>query len=204
MRVRPSQSLALPARPAPYPMPWFPPPAIPSPAARRFELIALFGVLTVFTPIAIDLYLPALPTIARRIPCLHRRDRTFAGRPISWAWRWARRWSVRCRTVSAARWPILVGLGLYVLGSAGLRPGAGPHHPGHRPLCRGRGRLRRHGAGARLCARSVSARAGGAHLRPDAADPVGVAAVRALCSAAGCCWSPAGAACSGCRAARRC
>ena len=32
---------------------------------RRFELIVLFGVLTVFTPIGIDLYLPALPTIAR-------------------------------------------------------------------------------------------------------------------------------------------
>jgi DHA1 family bicyclomycin/chloramphenicol resistance-like MFS transporter len=32
--------------------------------ARRFELIALFGLLTVFTPIAIDMYLPALPTIA--------------------------------------------------------------------------------------------------------------------------------------------
>ena len=32
---------------------------------RRLELIALFGVLTVFTPIGIDLYLPALPTIAR-------------------------------------------------------------------------------------------------------------------------------------------
>ena len=34
--------------------------------ARRFELIALFGLLTVFTPIAIDMYLPALPTIARQ------------------------------------------------------------------------------------------------------------------------------------------
>src|SRR5689334_16702885 len=32
--------------------------------AQRIELIALFGVLTVFTPIGIDLYLPALPTIA--------------------------------------------------------------------------------------------------------------------------------------------
>src|SRR3569833_4043465 len=34
---------------------------------RRLELIALFGVLTVFTPIGIDLYLPALPTIAAEI-----------------------------------------------------------------------------------------------------------------------------------------
>jgi len=33
--------------------------------ARRIELIALFGLLTVFTPIGIDLYLPALPSIAR-------------------------------------------------------------------------------------------------------------------------------------------
>ena len=44
------------------------PPAAPSESfsrARRIELIALFGLLTVFTPIAIDMYLPALPTIAR-------------------------------------------------------------------------------------------------------------------------------------------
>ena len=39
-------------------------PAIALTPARRFELIFLFGALTVFTPIAIDMYLPALPTIA--------------------------------------------------------------------------------------------------------------------------------------------
>ena len=33
--------------------------------ARRFELIALFGLLTVFTPIAVDLYMPAFPAMAR-------------------------------------------------------------------------------------------------------------------------------------------
>ena len=32
---------------------------------RRFELIALFGLLTLFTPIAVDLYMPAFPAMAR-------------------------------------------------------------------------------------------------------------------------------------------
>src|SRR5689334_20649948 len=34
-------------------------------ALRRAELIVLFGVLTVFTPFAVDMYMPAMPTIAR-------------------------------------------------------------------------------------------------------------------------------------------
>src|SRR6478672_13885961 len=69
MRIRPSQTLA----------PWGRWPHTPAmvpgrndsldpneiTGIRRIELIALFGVLTVFTPIGIDLYLPALPTIAR-------------------------------------------------------------------------------------------------------------------------------------------
>jgi len=62
MQFRPSQSLA----------PRDTPPHTPVMAAsdsftraQRIELIALFGLLTVFTPIGIDLYLPALPTIAR-------------------------------------------------------------------------------------------------------------------------------------------
>ncbi|HEY1961605.1 MAG TPA: Bcr/CflA family multidrug efflux MFS transporter [Rhizomicrobium sp.] len=34
--------------------------------ARRLELIALLGALTAFAPLSIDMYLPALPTIARQ------------------------------------------------------------------------------------------------------------------------------------------
>src|SRR6187549_972879 len=69
MQFRPSQSLA-PLRGRPHT-----PVMVPAPrdsftraditGIRRIELIALFGLLTVFTPIGIDLYLPALPTIAR-------------------------------------------------------------------------------------------------------------------------------------------
>src|SRR4029078_9204123 len=64
MRIRPSQTLS------PFLLSPHTPVMVPSPSdsftrARRIELIALFGVLTVFTPIGIDLYLPALPTIAR-------------------------------------------------------------------------------------------------------------------------------------------
>jgi DHA1 family bicyclomycin/chloramphenicol resistance-like MFS transporter len=33
---------------------------------RRLELIALLGALTAFAPLSIDMYLPALPTIARQ------------------------------------------------------------------------------------------------------------------------------------------
>ena len=40
-------------------------PPHPLSRARRFELIFLFGALTVFTPFAIDMYLPGLPAIAR-------------------------------------------------------------------------------------------------------------------------------------------
>ena len=90
------------------------------------------------------------------------------------------RWSVRCPTASGGAGRSWSGW-CFISWAPPAAPWPGPAHPGHRPLCRGGGRLRRHGAGARLCARSVSARAGGAHLRPDAADPVGVAAVRALC-----------------------
>ncbi len=83
---------------------------------RRLELIALFGVLTVFTPIGIDLYLPALPTIAAEfnapIAAIEHSLATFflglclgqaAVGPISDRF--------------GRRWPILIGLGLYILGA---------------------------------------------------------------------------------------
>jgi len=100
------------------------PPASLTPA-RRFELIFLFGALTVFTPIAIDMYLPALPVIARDFSTSiaaieHSLASYFLGVAVGQAVvgplsdRFGR------------RWPLLIGLGLYVLGSAGcaLAPGA--------------------------------------------------------------------------------
>lgn len=93
--------------------------------ARRFELIFLFGALTVFTPIAIDMYLPALPAIARDFSTSiaaieHSLASYFLGVAVGQAVvgplsdRFGR------------RWPLLIGLGLYALGSAGcaLAPGA--------------------------------------------------------------------------------
>jgi DHA1 family bicyclomycin/chloramphenicol resistance-like MFS transporter len=85
---------------------------------RRIELIVLFGVLTVFTPIGIDLYLPALPTIAREFhtpiaQIEHSLAAFFLGLAIGQAMvgplsdRFGR------------RWPILGGLGLYILGATG-------------------------------------------------------------------------------------
>ena len=84
--------------------------------AQRIELIALFGVLTVFTPIGIDLYLPALPTIAgdfhSPISVIEQSLATFflglcLGQamvgPISDRF--------------GRRWPILIGLLLYVAGA---------------------------------------------------------------------------------------
>ena len=85
---------------------------------RRIELIVLFGVLTVFTPIGIDLYLPALPTIARDFgtpiaAVEHSLAAFFLGLCIGQAVigplsdRFGR------------RWPILGGLALYILGATG-------------------------------------------------------------------------------------
>jgi len=85
---------------------------------RRIELIVLFGVLTVFTPIGIDLYLPALPTIARDFgtpiaAVEHSLAAFFLGLCLGQAMvgplsdRFGR------------RWPILGGLGLYALGATG-------------------------------------------------------------------------------------
>jgi DHA1 family bicyclomycin/chloramphenicol resistance-like MFS transporter len=85
--------------------------------ARRFELIALFGILTVFTPIGIDLYLPALPTIAvdfhAPIAAIeHSLASFFLGLCLGQA---------MVGPVSdrfGRRWPILIGLILYILGAA--------------------------------------------------------------------------------------
>ena len=85
---------------------------------RRIELIILFGVLTVFTPIGIDLYLPALPTIARDFgtpiaAVEHSLAAFFLGLCIGQA---------AVGPLSdrfGRRWPILGGLALYVLGATG-------------------------------------------------------------------------------------
>ena len=86
--------------------------------AQRIELIALFGVLTVFIPIGIDLYLPALPTIAREFDepisaIEHSLAAFFLGLAIGQAMvgplsdRFGR------------RGPILIGLALYIVGATG-------------------------------------------------------------------------------------
>ncbi|HXS08271.1 MAG TPA: multidrug effflux MFS transporter [Rhizomicrobium sp.] len=93
-------------------------------ASRRFELIFLFGALTVFTPIAIDMYLPALPAIAGEFHSSiavveHSLASYFLGVAVGQAVvgplsdRFGR------------KIPLLVGLGFYVLGSAvcALSPG---------------------------------------------------------------------------------
>src|SRR6185503_10967474 len=85
---------------------------------RRIELITLFGLLTVFTPIGIDLYLPALPTIARDFgtpiaAVEHSLAAFFLGLCIG---------QVMVGPLSdrfGRRWPILGGLGLYILGATG-------------------------------------------------------------------------------------
>jgi DHA1 family bicyclomycin/chloramphenicol resistance-like MFS transporter len=93
--------------------------------ARRLELIALFGLLTCFTPIGIDLYLPALPAIAEEFNAPiaaieHSLAAFFLGLAVGQAVvgplsdRFGR------------RMPIIVGLALYVLGSAGCALAEGP------------------------------------------------------------------------------
>jgi DHA1 family bicyclomycin/chloramphenicol resistance-like MFS transporter len=92
---------------------------------RRLELIVLFGVLTVFTPIGIDLYLPALPTIAREFKVSiaaveHSMAAFFLGLCLGQA---------MIGPISdrfGRRWPILAGLGLYVLGATGCALAEGP------------------------------------------------------------------------------
>ena len=94
-------------------------------ALRRFELVTLFGVLTVFTPLAVDMYMPALPTIARDFHVSiaaveHSLAAYFLGLAIGQAVvgplsdRFGR------------RTPMMIGLGLYVLGSMACALAPGP------------------------------------------------------------------------------
>jgi DHA1 family bicyclomycin/chloramphenicol resistance-like MFS transporter len=93
-------------------------PSLPLSRARRFELIFLFGALTVFTPFAIDMYLPGLPAIAREFHSSigvieHSLASYFLGVAVGQA---------VIGPVSdryGRRLPLLAGLGLYILGSAG-------------------------------------------------------------------------------------
>ena len=93
--------------------------------ARRFELIALFGLLTVFTPIAVDMYMPAFPAMAREFgtpiaAVEHSLAAYFLGIAIGQAVigplsdRYGR------------RWPLLLGLLLYALGAAACALAPGP------------------------------------------------------------------------------
>jgi DHA1 family bicyclomycin/chloramphenicol resistance-like MFS transporter len=94
-----------------------PPAAASITPARRLELIVLFGVLTVFTPIAIDMYLPALPTIAREFEVSisqveHSLAAYFLGITVG---------QVLVGPLSdrfGRRWPLMIGLLLYIIGSA--------------------------------------------------------------------------------------
>src|SRR3954469_14388788 len=102
----------------------YPVPVAPITPARRFELIALFGLLTVFTPIAVDLYMPAFPAMAREFgtpisAVEHSLASYFLGIAIGQAIigplsdRFGR------------RMPLLLGMGLYAIGAAicALAPG---------------------------------------------------------------------------------
>mgnify|MGYP001123416393 CR=1 FL=1 len=93
--------------------------------ARRLELIALFGLLTVFTPIGIDLYLPALPSIARDFGAPiaaieHSLAAFFLGLAVG---------QTAVGPLSdrfGRRIPIIAGLVLYIAGSAGCALAQGP------------------------------------------------------------------------------
>ena len=85
--------------------------------ARRFELIFLFGALTVFTPIAIDMYLPALPAIAGEFHAsIAVIEHSLASYFLGVAFGQAVVGPLSDRY--GRRLPLLIGLGLYVLGSA--------------------------------------------------------------------------------------
>jgi DHA1 family bicyclomycin/chloramphenicol resistance-like MFS transporter len=92
---------------------------------RRAELIVLFGILTIFTPFAVDMYMPALPTIARDFQVSiaaieHSLASYFLGLAVGQAVvgplsdRFGR------------RTPLMLGLGLYVLGSMACALAPGP------------------------------------------------------------------------------
>lgn len=94
-------------------------------ALRRFELIFLFGVLTIFTPFAVDMYMPALPTIARDFHVSiaaveHSLASYFLGLAVGQA-------AVGPLSDRFGRKiPLLVGLMLYVLGSLACAAAQGP------------------------------------------------------------------------------
>jgi DHA1 family bicyclomycin/chloramphenicol resistance-like MFS transporter len=92
---------------------------------RRFELIVLFGVLTVFTPIGIDLYLPALPTIAAEFHApISQIEHSLAAFFLGLCLGQAMVGPISDRF--GRRWPILIGLALYVLGATGCALAQGP------------------------------------------------------------------------------
>ena len=92
---------------------------------RRIELIALFGLLTVFIPIGIDMYLPALPTIAREFGApVAAIEQSLAAFFLGMCVGQAVFGPLSDRF--GRRMPILVGLGLYILGAAGCALAQGP------------------------------------------------------------------------------
>jgi DHA1 family bicyclomycin/chloramphenicol resistance-like MFS transporter len=101
----------------------FPPAAITG--LRRFELICLFGLLTVFTPIAVDMYLPAMPTIAGEFAVpIAEIEHSLAFFLLGLAIGQAMVGPLSDRF--GRRWPILIGLMLYILGSTGCALAHGP------------------------------------------------------------------------------
>jgi MFS transporter, DHA1 family, multidrug resistance protein len=93
--------------------------------ARRIELIALFGLLTVFTPIAVDMYLPAMPTIAREFASpISAIEHSLAFFLLGLCIGQAMVGPLSDRF--GRRWPILIGLMLYILGSNGCALAQGP------------------------------------------------------------------------------
>jgi len=84
--------------------------------ARRFELIALFGVLTVFTPIAVDLYMPAFPAMAREFgSSIAAVEHSLAAYFLGLAAGQAAIGPLSDRY--GRRRPLIIGMALYILGS---------------------------------------------------------------------------------------
>ena len=93
--------------------------------ARRAELIFLFGTLTVFTPIAIDMYLPALPVIAGEFHAsIAVIEHSLASYFLGVAFGQAVVGPLSDRF--GRKLPLLVGMGLYVLGSCACARSPGP------------------------------------------------------------------------------